>query len=66
MQFQSGNVKLWERHAEGVGRKGEVGLMGKGEEGVLVVDTGVPAGFLLQQKTNGGAGARGDLDGRVR
>lgn len=48
MQFQGGSVKLWERF---VGeKKGEVGLLGMGEEGVLVVDGGSGAGFLLQQK----------------
>ncbi|KXT01469.1 hypothetical protein AC578_9517 [Pseudocercospora eumusae] len=46
---EMGSVKLWE-HDEG-SMKGDVGLLGKGEEGVLVVDTGKPAGFLLQQKT---------------
>lgn len=49
MRFQGGSVKLWEHF---VGRKkGDVGLLGKGEEGVLVVDTGMSAGFLLQQKS---------------
>lgn len=48
MRFQSGSVKLWEHH---VGpNKGDVGLMGKGQEGMLVVDTSQAAGFLLQQK----------------
>lgn len=48
MRFQTGSVKLWEHH---VGpNKGDVGLLGKGEEGILVADTSVPAGFLLQQK----------------
>ncbi|CAK3836416.1 N-terminal amidase [Lecanosticta acicola] len=49
MRFQGGSVKLWE-HFVGK-KKGDVGLLGKGEEGFLVVDTGMPAGFLLQQKT---------------
>lgn len=48
MRFQGGSVKLWE-HFVG-SNKGEVGLLGKGEEAVLVVDTGTGAGFLLQQK----------------
>lgn len=48
MGFQNGSVKLWEQH-EGP-HQGDVGLLGKGEEAVLVVDTGVPASFLLQQK----------------
>lgn len=48
MKFQEGSVKLWE-HFVGP-NKGEVGLLGKGEEGLLVVDTGSGAGFLLQQK----------------
>jgi protein N-terminal amidase len=48
MRFQDGTVKLWERY-DGP-KKGAVGLLGKGEEGVLVVDTGLQAGFLLQQK----------------
>lgn len=49
MRFQSGSVKLWEHY---VGpKKGDVGLLGKGEEGMLVVDTGSAASFLLQQKT---------------
>lgn len=48
MKFQNGSVKLWE-HFVGP-NKGEVGLLGKGEEAVLVVDTGSGAGFLLQQK----------------
>lgn len=48
MRFQGRSVKLWE-HFVGP-NKGEVGLLGKGEEGVLVVDTGSGAGFLLQQK----------------
>jgi protein N-terminal amidase len=48
MRFQGGSVKLWEHY---VGpNKGDVGLLGKGEEAVLVVDTSVAAGFLLQQK----------------
>ncbi|KAM3417266.1 hypothetical protein BST61_g5523 [Cercospora zeina] len=51
MRFQEGTVKLWER-VDGSG-KGDVGLMGKGEEGVLVVSTGMQAGFLLQQKGGG-------------
>ncbi|KAK4501287.1 hypothetical protein PRZ48_007094 [Zasmidium cellare] len=49
MRFQSGSVKLWE-HYTGP-KKGDVGLLGKGEEGMLVVDTGSAASFLLQQKT---------------
>ncbi|USW51331.1 Putative carbon-nitrogen hydrolase, protein amidase [Septoria linicola] len=48
MQFHEGSVKLWER-LDGT-KRGDVGLLGKGEEGILVVDTGVPASFLLQQK----------------
>ncbi|CZT21709.1 related to amino-terminal amidase [Ramularia collo-cygni] len=48
MKFQGGSVKLWE-HFVGP-NKGEVGLLGKGEEAVLVIDTGSGAGFLLQQK----------------
>jgi protein N-terminal amidase len=48
MRFQAGSVKLWEHY---VGpNKGDVGLLGKGEEATLVVDTSIPAGFLLQQK----------------
>jgi protein N-terminal amidase len=49
MRFQNGSVKLWEHHAGP--QKGDVGLLGKGQEGTLVVDTGVAAGFLLQQKS---------------
>lgn len=49
MRFQSGSVKLWEHDVGAM--KGDVGLLGKGEEGILVVDTAKPAGFLLQQKT---------------
>ncbi|KAK4621616.1 hypothetical protein CLAFUW4_06921 [Fulvia fulva] len=48
MRFQSGSVKLWE-HDTGA-NKGDVGLLGKAEEGLLVVDTAKSAGFLLQQK----------------
>lgn len=49
MRFQSGSVKLWE-HYTGP-KKGDVGLLGKGDEGILVVDTSSAASFLLQQKT---------------
>lgn len=49
MRFQSGGVKLWEHFAGP--SKGDVGMLGKGEEGLLVVDTNQAAGFLLQQKT---------------
>lgn len=53
MRFQGGSVKLWER-MDG-GKKGEVGMLGKGEETVLVVDTGVQASYLLQQKKKNAA-----------
>ncbi|KAF7194181.1 Protein N-terminal amidase, partial [Pseudocercospora fuligena] len=42
MRFQMGSVKLWEHDVGSM--KGDVGLLGKGEEGVLVVDTGKAAG----------------------
>lgn len=45
MRFQSGSVKLWENLAS---PKREVGLMGKGEDAMLIVDTNVPASFSLQ------------------
>ncbi|KAH9827327.1 Carbon-nitrogen hydrolase [Teratosphaeria destructans] len=44
MRFQAGNVRMYEK------AKGEVAILGKGEEGVLVVDTEQPARFLLTQK----------------
>ncbi|KAF1822758.1 carbon-nitrogen hydrolase [Dissoconium aciculare CBS 342.82] len=45
MRFQSGSVKLWENLASATK---EVGLMGKGEEAMLIVDTNIPASFSLQ------------------
>ncbi|KAF2766779.1 carbon-nitrogen hydrolase, partial [Teratosphaeria nubilosa] len=44
MRLQAGNVRMYEKS------KGEVAILGKGEEGVLVVDTEQPARFLLTQK----------------
>lgn len=46
MKFQRGSVRMFERS------EGEVAIMGKGEEGLLVVDTNTAARFLLQQKTS--------------
>lgn len=43
MRFQDGNVRLYEKG------RGEVAIMGKAEEGLLVVDTVQPARFLLTQ-----------------
>ena len=48
MRFHNGGVKLWEHHNGP--HKGQVGLLGKGDEGILVVETANEAGFLLQQK----------------
>ncbi|KAK3637131.1 hypothetical protein LTR56_013863 [Elasticomyces elasticus] len=45
MRFQGGQVRMFEKPGH------EVAILGKGEEGVLVVDTEQPARFLLQQKT---------------
>ncbi|KAK5122000.1 hypothetical protein LTR85_004572 [Meristemomyces frigidus] len=45
MKFQAGNVRMFERKAN------EVAVLGKGEEGLLVVDTDKPARFLLSNKT---------------
>lgn len=43
MRFQGGNVRLYEKG------RGEVAILGKAEEGLLVVDTAQPARFLLTQ-----------------
>ncbi|KAK4569775.1 hypothetical protein LTR86_002744 [Recurvomyces mirabilis] len=44
MSFGQGQVRMFEKFGH------EVALLGKGEEGVLVVDTDQPARFVLQQK----------------
>ncbi|TKA80000.1 hypothetical protein B0A55_02083 [Friedmanniomyces simplex] len=44
MRFQGGQVRMFEKTGH------EVAILGKGEEGVLVVDTEQPARYLLQQK----------------
>jgi protein N-terminal amidase len=43
MRFQGGSVRMYEK------AKGEVAILGKGEEGVLAVDTELPARILLSQ-----------------
>ncbi|KAK4897676.1 hypothetical protein LTR49_027952 [Elasticomyces elasticus] len=43
--FQGGQVRIFEKPGH------EVAILGKGGEGILVVDTEQPARFLLQQKT---------------
>lgn len=50
MRFQAGSVRMFERSGGGKPGRGGVGILGKGEEGVLVVDTGMPARFVLQQR----------------
>ncbi|KAK5133171.1 hypothetical protein LTR08_008107 [Meristemomyces frigidus] len=45
MRFQRGSVRMYERGPD------EVAILGKGEEGCLVVDTEMPARFLLSHKT---------------
>ncbi|KAK1825214.1 hypothetical protein LTR12_000014 [Friedmanniomyces endolithicus] len=44
MMFRGGQVRMFEKAGH------EVAILGKGEEGVLVVDTEQPARYLLQQK----------------
>ncbi|TKA46261.1 hypothetical protein B0A54_03068 [Friedmanniomyces endolithicus] len=44
MRIQGGQVRMFEKAGH------EVAILGKGEEGVLVVDTEQPARYLLQQK----------------